>query len=159
MKARYITPDDEEGVLALARMQVEETLPHMASKFCEERVRSVFRHAQVSGDPTIFVVEDKGVLIGYLVAKVWPYLFTATVHVAQEVVYIRPDKRGSRAAASLFGLYSKWAAATKADEAFAGISNGLHPERTARFMKKFGFEVVGVSLRRIQGEADDFSKY
>ena len=156
MKARYVRPDDEDAVVELARMQVEETLPHL--NFNEIRARASFRRAISSGVSVIFVAETaEGEVIGHIIAHVWPYMGADGFFVSQEMLYVRPDKRGSRAAAELFDLYSKWADSIEANEVFAGIANGHNPERTEKFMKKFGFERVGYSLRRIKRTNDNAS--
>lgn len=147
MFCRLAMPQDEAAVLALAKMQVEETLPHL--DYDPEVTRQTFRESVTRADPTILVVEDKREVIGYLMALMRPYAFTRGVFAAQEVIYVRPCNRGSRAAALLIKGFLIWAEKINAREVYMGIANGYHPDRTARLFGHFGFELVGHHLRKV----------
>lgn len=148
MFARLIMPQDKEAGLELARMQVEETLPHLDFDYdiAEETFESAINHA----DPTIFVAEHKGEVVGYLLAMLEGYAFTSGVFVTQEVIYVRPDMRGTRAAACLTKEFFRWGEIVGAREWILGISNKFQPERTARFFEHFGAERVGYSLKKVR---------
>lgn len=150
MFARLRIEADEDAVVALARMQVEETLPHL--DFDEATARRTFRRAIEFSDSTFFVVEQNREVIGFLQAMMYPYSFTTGIFVSQEVIYVRPDKRGTRAAALLLVEFGRWADMLRARESFTGIANGFKVEKTAKFMKRFGYEPVGYSMRRIRDE-------
>lgn len=141
-------PEDREQSLELARMQVEETLPHL--DFRPDIAARTFDAAVATGNPTIFVADEDGELIGYLVGLIEGYAFTSGVYCAQEVLYVRPDKRGTRAAACLTKEFIKWGDVVGARELSFGISNKFQPERTARFFEHFGAERVGIYLRKVR---------
>lgn len=148
MFARLALPEDEDAVVNLARMQVEETLPHLV--FDEGITRNTFRDSIQYADPTIFVVEDKREVVGYLMGLLNGYAFTDGVYVVQEVLYVRPDKRGTRAAAKLVEAFVQWGERLDAKEIIFGISNKFQPERTARFFElTAGAETVGFYLKRV----------
>lgn len=150
MLARLAVAADEEAVVALARMQVKETLPHL--DFSEEATRETFQSAIKGADPTIFVCEGPGrEVIGYLMAFVHGYAFTSGLFVVQEALYVRPDKRGTRAAAHLVKQFVQWGEHMQAREIIFGISNGFQPDRTARFFEAVaGAQVVGYYLKRVR---------
>jgi len=151
MFARLAIADDEDAVVGLARMQVEETLSHL--EFMEHITRDTFQQSIRTADPTIFVVEERGEVFGYLMALMNGYAFTDGVFVVQEVIYVRPDKRGTRAAAHLVDAFVQWGERVEAKEIIFGISNKFQPERTAKFFElTAGAELVGFYLKRVRGE-------
>ena len=150
MFARLIMPEDKDAVLDLAEMQVRETLPHLNFRrdLAEETIENSLKFA----DPTFFVVEDNRQVIGYLMALLESYAFTDGVFVVQEVLYVRPDKRGTRAAVHLIKQFEQWGRIVGAREWIYGISNKFQPERTSRlFQKLTGAEEVGVYLKKVAG--------
>lgn len=150
MLARLATERDREAVVELARLQVAETLPHL--DFDADVTRATYGQFIARADPTIFVVEEGRQVVGFLMALLSGYAFTTGFFVSQEVIFVHPDKRGTRAAAALVSVFNEWADRLGAREVFTGIANGHKPERTARFFGHFGFTPVGVYLRRLGGE-------
>ena len=152
MRARLRRPEDEEAVVDLARIQTAETHPHL--RFDEARSRATFRRAIVLADPIIFVVEDDdGAVIGVLQALLCPYAWHAGFFVSQEVLSVRPDRRGTRAAAMLIQIFSEWAASMDAEEVFTGVTNGRKIIKYAKFMDRlFGFKPCGIVMRRLKGQ-------
>jgi GNAT superfamily N-acetyltransferase len=149
MIARLALDTDEDAVIDLARMQVAETLPHL--DFDEAITRGTFKNYLETASPTIFVVEEQRTVIGFLLAMAYPYAFTRGHFTGQEVVYVRPDKRGTRAAARLFDIYDQWIDQVGAREGYTGVANGRKVEKFTKFMKRRGYEIVGASFRRITG--------
>jgi L-amino acid N-acyltransferase YncA len=150
MLARLAVAADEEAVVGLARMQVEETLPHL--DFSEEATRETFQQAVRHADPTIFVCEGPGrEVVGYLMALANGYAFTSGLFVVQEALYVRPDKRGTRAAAHLVKQFVQWGEHMQAREIIFGISNDFQPDRTARFFElTAGAKTVGYYLKKVR---------
>lgn len=147
MLARLAMPEDKNEFLALAQMQVEETLPHL--DFVRDLAEETFDQSVKHADPTIFVVEENRTVVGYLLAFLEGYSFTTGVFVVQEVLYVRPDKRGTRAAVRLIKEFVRWGETVGAREWIFGISNKFQPDRTARLFEKLtGAERVGVYLKK-----------
>ena len=146
MRARLAMPKDRKAVLGLAKMQVEETLPHL--DFHAGIAGATFDESVTMGHPTMFVAEANGKVIGYSMCMLEGYAFTTGTFVVQEVIYVRPDKRGTRAAAALLKQFIQWGHDVGAREWIMGISNAFQPERTARFMEHFGAERVGIYLKK-----------
>lgn len=146
--ARLILESDKAAFLDLAQMQVEETVP--GKVFDPERAGRAFDSAIAKAHPTIFVAEQRREVIGYLAAELCEYSFASGIYVEQRVLYVRPDKRGSRAAASLVQEFIRWGEIVGADEWIFGVSNGIDTDRTARFFEKFGAERVGYHLRKVK---------
>lgn len=135
----------------MAKMQTAETLPHIP--FDEPTALQTWRNYLTSASPTFFVCEDEDRrLVGLLMALVQPYAFATGFFIGQEVLYVVPEKRGTRAAARLIKAFSDWSDRLGPRETYTGIANGFKVERTSRFLQHFGFTPVGATLRRINDD-------
>ncbi len=147
MFTRLALMSDKEAFLDLVKMQVEETLPHLDFQY--DLAEQTFEMGVNHAEPTLFVCEDNREIVGYLVAFLESYSFTSGVFVVQEVLYVRPDKRGTRAAVRLIKEFVRWGEIVGAREWIFGISNNFQPERTARLFEKLtGAKQVGIYLKR-----------
>lgn len=149
MIVRLARAYEDDILVNLARMCAAETAPHI--KFSEKRVREVFQHYLDTARTTFFFADDNGRIVGFLQAAICGYDFADGIYTAQDVLFIHPDKRGSRAAALLMKEFVTWSDRLGALENRGGNDNGLTSERTAKFLGKFGFEKVGYFVRRIRG--------
>lgn len=144
---RLAMPEDEAAVLALAKMQVEETLPHL--DYDEDVTRATFRDSMDHADPTIFVAEIQGEVVGYAVCLLEGYAFTSGLFVVLEALYVRPESRGSRAAFALVNEFDRWGDLLKAREKILGVANGQDIERKDRFFSRLGFKCVGGYYKKV----------
>jgi L-amino acid N-acyltransferase YncA len=147
LHVRLAHPSDENAVVELARIDVAETLPHL--DFDESITRATFHRYLEQADPTIFVAVDDGVVIGFLMALMQGYAFTSGLFTVQEVLFVSPVKRGTRAATLLMREFTRWSDQLGARENIGGNSNKFRSERTSRFLSHFGFEQVGYSMKRV----------
>lgn len=148
MAVRLVMPEDRSAVLSLAEMQVVETLPHL--DFDADVAGAAFDEV-MKGDGQIGWVYDNGrEVTGFLWAKMCGYAFTSGLFVQQEVFYVRPDKRGTRAAVELLLEFIRWGEIVGARETLFGISNGHNPERVARLFERLGAERVGFHHRIVR---------
>lgn len=152
MFARLALQSDEDRVVELAGMQVAETLPHLSID--EAVTRQTFQNYLKHGNPVIFVAEQFGDVCGFLMAMQYPYAFTSGHFTGQEVIYVRPDMRGTRASAKLFDLYDQWAGQIQAKEAYTGVANGRKIEKYSKYMARRGYTLVGMTFRRILRSTD-----
>jgi GNAT superfamily N-acetyltransferase len=146
MKVRLALESDEDAVVGMARQNTVQTRPELA--FSEARCRKSFQSYLTTASPTIFVADDRGEAVGMLVCDFFEYRAADGLCVAQEVLFVRPDKRGTRAAALLMKELIAWAELLGAQEIVGGNDNAFNSDRTARFLEHFGFKRVGFSMRR-----------
>lgn len=146
MEVRLAFESDEDAVIEMCRANLEQTRPHLT--FNEGRCRATFKNYLAFADPTVFVSEDKGEVTGVLVCNFYEHRGADGQFAVQEVLYTRPDKRGTRAAALLMKELVTWAEAIGANEIVGGNDNEFNSERTARFLEHFGFKRVGYAMRR-----------
>jgi GNAT superfamily N-acetyltransferase len=143
---RLITAADRERVTELARQHQAESAPHL--KFDPARMHATVSRALLRANLTIFVAEKDDAVIGYLAAVKEPYAACSGCYIEQQLFYVEPRNRGSRAAVKLFAGFVRWAELQQAEEIFANIW-----DRTggARWLKRFGFEPAGQQMRRRVG--------
>jgi N-acetylglutamate synthase-like GNAT family acetyltransferase len=146
---RLALENDEDACIALTRQHHEENLPHRP--FDEERSRATFRRSVETGHPTIFVAEQDKAIIGLLMAVIYDFASSGGHFTTQEVVFVTPDKRGSRASAQLIDTYNQWAEKSGAAEIYTKLAINPKLDRNMRFFKRFGFCPVGVTLMRLVG--------
>ena len=140
---RLIAESDREQVVELAHQHQVESAPHL--QFDPARANFQVTAALRQANTTIFVAEEDDQVIGYLLAVRVDYAACAGFYVEQQLFYVRPDKRGSRAAAKLFAGFVRWAEFQRAEEIFANIWGR---KGGARWVQRFGFESAGQQMRR-----------
>lgn len=148
MRVRLAMEGDMDAVLALAEQQVAETLPHLT--FDRSIAQASFLEAISNGDLGIVAEASDGEIVGFLHARMYGYTFCSGIFVSQEVIYVRPDKRGTRAAAALLTEYIRWGDIVGAKEILFGISNGRNPDRAAKLFEHLGAERVGYHHRIVR---------
>ena len=153
MRVRLALEGDTDALLSLAEMQVAETLEHLP--FDREMAAETLRRILRGDGEILWVAENGREIVGFLWATLNGYSFCTGVFVSQEVVYVCPDKRGTRAAVQLLREYISWGRIVGATEILFGISNGKHPERAARLFAHLGAEQVGYHFRIIRGPGRD----
>lgn len=146
MFVRLALESERAKVVALCRMAVEESVRGIAPD--DAVIDETFQAYLDAADPTFFVVDQRGEPIAFLMATIGGYPFASGIFTTQQVLFVRPDKRGTRAAALLIRELIAWSTKLGALEITGGTNNGLYTEQTTRLFEKHGFERVGVFMRR-----------
>ena len=146
MFVRLALESDIDAVAEMARLNVEETRPEIG--YDDFKCRETFYRYLDTASPTIFVVEHQRQAIAFLLADMYEYRASQGIFVTQEVLFVRPEHRGTRAAVLLMKHFIAWADQLGARECIGGNDNSFNSERTARFLEHFGFERVGFAMRR-----------
>ena len=90
-----------------------------------------------------YLIMDNDQPLAMHLASLTTYFFSPALLAAGLVTYVRPEKRGSRAALLLMRGFITWAKHHQADEVYMGVSAGISIERADQFFKHFGFTFVG----------------
>lgn len=146
MIVRLALERDTEALVEMARHNMESTRPTL--EFDEDRCRKTIRSYLDRASPTIYVAESNGEVVGMLVCDFYEHRAARGLFAVQEVLYVKPGKRGTRAAALLVHQLLIWAETIGANEIVGGNDNEFNSERTARFLSRFGFKAVGYAMRR-----------
>jgi L-amino acid N-acyltransferase YncA len=147
MLVRLALEEDFPAIVEMAHANIKETRPDM--EWDEVRCIETCYSYLETAEPTIFVVEHQRKVIGFLLGSIIGYRAAAGHAVTQEVLYVRPANRGTRASTLLMKNLVKWADQVGAREIIGGVDNNFQPERTAKFLEHFGFERVGYALRKV----------
>lgn len=145
MHVRLARIEDLDEIVAMARVNAE-TRPTL--RFNEVRCRATFVDYLRESSPTFFVAEHDGRLYGFLVADYHVHRAFDGIFTVQEVLFVKPEKRGTRAAALLMNELVAWSRHLGANEIIGGVDNETNCERTAHFLERFGFKRVGFAMRR-----------
>lgn len=145
-RIRLAVAEDYEAVADLAYQNTRESCPQR--EWSDARMRHTFFEDYLKDSNGIFFVAEKdGAVHGFLLTGVYEYRAFVGLFTVQEVLFVRPDKRGSRAAALLMKKLIEWSVSLGAKEIVGGNDNDVHSERTARFLSRFGFRSYGYSMK------------
>jgi N-acetylglutamate synthase-like GNAT family acetyltransferase len=145
---RLFAEGDRERMIELAHQHQRERAPYLT--FSRAHMNATLDRALESPNFTVFVAEDDDGVIGYLAAARVYYAACSGFYIEQQLFYVEPRKRGSRAAAKLFIGFVRWAELQQAEEIFANL---WERKGGARWLQRFGFESAGqqVMRRRVGG--------
>lgn len=146
MLSRLATEFDEEQIVAMAPAAVAESFPHLT--YSEERWRETFRHYLATSEIVFFVAEENREVFGFNVVAWGESAFSDSLFAEQRIIYVKPDKRGTRAAAELVTAYSRWAERLGITDVDIHLANGRRTKQIVRYMRRLGFENVGAALRQ-----------
>lgn len=149
MFARLALESDFDEIVEMARYNAAETRRGLT--FNEDRCRATLRAYIDTANPTVFVAEHRREIYGFLQADFYEYRAFDGLFTSQEVLFVKPDKRGSRAAVVLMKHFIAWSEMLGAKEIIGGNDNEFNSERTAKFLEHFGFRSVGYAMRRVNG--------
>ena len=144
MRVRLADLPDLDEIVAMAKVN-SATRPHLT--FNETRCRASFVDYLTSASPTFWVVEDDRGIAGFLVADFYVHRAFDGLFTTQEVLFVKPEKRGTRAATLLMRQLTEWSKALGANEIVGGNDNDFNSESTAEFLGHFGFKKVGYAMR------------
>lgn len=143
---RLAAAEDFQVVRDMSKMNHEESCPSM--EWSERRMHETFFDDFLElKNCMIWVVERAGQVHGFLLAMVCEYRAFRGLFTCQEVLFVKPDKRGTRAAALLMKKLIEWSESIGAREVLGGNDNDVHSEQTARFLSRFGFRQFGYAMR------------
>ncbi|MCY0148307.1 GNAT family N-acetyltransferase [Hoeflea sp. G2-23] len=146
MFIRLALKEDVSSIVDMARANCDETCAD--EDFDAGMVHATFARYLETANPTFFVVEDHRQVIGFLQCYMFGYDYRAGLYTVQKVLYVKPEKRGTRAAVLLIKHLIQWSQQLGADRIEGGNDNSFQSERTAKFLSHFGFETVGFAMRK-----------
>lgn len=148
---RDATQDDLGELLQLGRAMWAEAPEFNAMPWSNEKARSTLRF--LIGNPRGFlrVVEQDGGIAGAMAAAAAEHWACDALVAFDLALYVPPTRRGGLIAASLVRAYAQWCRDLGVARGAAGVSTGVHTERTERFYLALGarrtggnFDVMGV---------------
>ncbi len=146
MFVRLALEPDFDAIVEMAAENMASTRPTL--EFDEFKCRETCYSYLDKASPTIWVVEHKREIIAFLLAEMYEYRAATGLFTTQEVLYVKPAHRGTRASVLLMKTLIAWSAQLGAKEIIGGNDNEFNSERTAKFLEHFGFKRVGFAMRR-----------
>jgi hypothetical protein len=142
---RRATPDDVPALVELGRAL------HAESAYCfvpyDVTKVTATAHALIAGQGYVALVEDAGAW-GMFAGALSEYWFSRARYAADLCLYLRPERRntraGARAIAAFVTGFRAWASARGASELTLAVTTGIHTDATARLFARFGLERAGV---------------
>lgn len=145
MFVRLALESDFDDIVDMARINITDTRPQL--DFDEAICRATLQGYIDRASPTVFVCEDRRKVVGFLLADFYAYRAASGLFTTQEVLFVRPEHRGTRAAVLMMKHLIAWSERLGAKEIIGGNDNEFNSERTAKFLEHFGFERVGFAMR------------
>jgi GNAT superfamily N-acetyltransferase len=144
--ARLATKADMQAIVELSRQGVQESYPD--DPFDPERIEDLVRAYLQFSNPVFWVADRAREVVGFLKASSVGYDWKAGHYTTAEVLFVRPDVRGTRAAALLLREFDRWSDRIGANESIGGNDNRRGTETVQRLYEHFGYEPVGVFVRK-----------
>lgn len=100
-------------------------------------------------DHVLFYVSvDNGIVKGFYIATVQENWFAPTVTVFEQLLYVKPEYRGTPVAMRLVQSLERAAAALGATRVRAGVTTGVNNEKAISMYKRMGFDEVGTLVQK-----------
>ncbi|MFY3552929.1 GNAT family N-acetyltransferase [Achromobacter insolitus] len=141
-------PSDIDGLVELGRVMAAESPRWNRLAYSADRVRTTITSLMTMPEGLVLVARRDGLLAGGILAIAAPNWMSEEL-IAQELAFfILPQYRGSFTAARLICAMAAWSKAKGARWIEAGVSTGVHTERTAGLYRRLGFNpyMVGLEL-------------
>lgn len=138
--------EDVDAVIELGRLMHAESPRWNRLAYSEPRVRATLTELINSPDGLVLVAERDQRLVGGILALM-SLDWMSEQRTAQELaLFMLPAYRASMTPCRLISAFVAWAKAKGAVWVEAGISTGVHTERTAALYEKLGFERSSIVL-------------
>ncbi|WP_179216540.1 GNAT family N-acetyltransferase [Achromobacter xylosoxidans] len=141
-------PSDIEGLVELGRAMAAESPRWSRLAYSADRVRNTITNLLSTAEGLVLVARRDGRLVGGILAIAAPNWMSEEL-IAQEVaLFMLPQYRGTFTAARLVCAMAAWSKAKGARWVEAGVSTGVHTERTAGLYRRLGFHpyMIGLEL-------------
>jgi L-amino acid N-acyltransferase YncA len=140
---RPATHEDLDRIVQIGAALHSETDHFSRCRYVEDKVRKFIGTLIESDDGFVMVVERDGAVIGGMAAVSVEQWFS-TDKIATEIsVFILPEFRGGMDALRLLRAFRQWAERKQVAYAMAGISTGIHAEKTKLLYEASGMRYVG----------------
>lgn len=146
MIVRRCEPGDVNQALELARTFHAESPNHGWLEFDDITVRRLIMQAIDSPTWLPLVAYSQGQMAGIGLFFVLPCFFGPALEGGDLVFYVRPDRRGSLAAAAMMRVLVPWMRQQGVMRIRLGIDTGIDDARAEKFFAGSGFTRVGSLL-------------
>ncbi len=145
MRVRPANLSDVPELVKLGQSFIQEA-PNYQSRPLDADALRLNLEGVVNGQGSIFVVEDHGGIAGGIVCLTSKDWFNNDVIAFEQVFYIKPDYRASRASFLLLDAFIAWSKHMGASRIQCGTTTGINTRGCIRLYEHFGFTQYGTVL-------------
>lgn len=147
MQTRYATCFDLLSVGTMGKAYKEETSNHGLFPYDMDYAFKQGMEATIDPNQEIIILSKDGKDIGFIWVVVSRFVWSSAIVATDQLLFVLPEHRGSRAGIKLINAYKEWALSKGAVAANLSVASGIHQERTAALYEKLGFESLGYTHR------------
>lgn len=145
MRVRVATLPDVPAMVALGQDFIKEAPNYQSRPYLAENAAKHFT-GLIKGGGVVILVEQDQQIIGGFVGRIGGDWFNNTKIAFDDVLYVKPEFRKTRAAYVLIQTFIGWAVGMGADRIQCGTTTGVESNACIRLYKHFGFTEYGTVL-------------
>lgn len=145
MRVRPANLSDVPELVKLGQSFIQEAPNYQSRPFDADALRLNLKNV-VNGQGAIFVVEDQDDIAGGIVCLMSKDWFNNDVIAFEQVFYIKPAYRTSRASFLLLDAFIAWSKHMGASRIQCGTTTGINTRGCIRLYEHFGFTKYGTVL-------------
>ena len=145
MRVRTAKLPDVPALVALGQEFIKEAPNYQKRPYMTDKAAEHFTHL-INGGGVIFIVEQDQEIMGGFAGRVSGDWFNNTKIAFDDVMYVKPEFRKTRAAYVLIQTFIGWAAAMGVNRIQCGTTTGVESRACIRLYEHFGFTQYGTVL-------------
>ena len=145
MRVRTAKLPDVPALVALGQEFIKEAPNYQKRPYMNDKAAEHFTHL-INGGGVIFIVEQDQEIMGGFAGRVGGDWFNSTKIAFDDVMYVKPEFRKTRAAYVLIQTFIGWAAAMGVNRIQCGTTTGVESRACIRLYEHFGFTQYGTVL-------------
>lgn len=140
---RHATPADAAVIDTMLRAMGRESPIYRAMPIDDRKLADYIAKVIRSSDHAVLLHESAAGIDGIYIGMLVQQFFTFETTAMDVLFYVRPERRGSRAAVRLFRAFKAWAKSSGAKAIQVGTMTGIDPARTSKFYRGMGLNEIG----------------
>ncbi len=140
---RHATPEDAAVIDTMLRAMGRESPIYRAMPIDDRKLADYIAKAIRGNDHAVLLHDGPAGIDGIYIGMLVQQFFTFETTAMDVLFYVRPERRGSRAAVRLFRAFKAWAKSSGAKSIQVGTMTGIDPARTAKFYRGMGLNEIG----------------
>jgi GNAT superfamily N-acetyltransferase len=140
---RHATPEDTAVIDTLLRAMGRESPIFRTMPIDDRKLVDYIGKVIRSNEHAVLLHEGPAGIDGIYIGMLVQQFFTFEITAMDILFYVRPERRGSRAAVRLFRAFKAWARSSGAKSIQVGTMTGIDPARTAKFYRGMGLNEIG----------------
>jgi len=145
MELRPATLNDVPELVKLGHAFIQEAPNYQARPYIMEKAAEHFARL-ISGGGAVLLVEHESQIAGGIVGRVGGDWFNDSKIAFDDVLYVKPEFRKTRAAYMLIQAFIRWAQLMGASRIQCGTTTGVESAACIRLYRHFGFTEYGAVL-------------